>query len=194
MVKSRSIAGKQAFDNGKAFEHILEDAANRKFMGCTRVPNSCRRVSAKKLIQIKSPFDFLLSYRGKTALVDAKSTGSDTFNNSAICQHQLDEFQKHHINSVLTGYVVYLRNDDLVYFIPYSLLSEATRGLRGSIRPDYPGCIYLGNQLTMDLRLIFGHGSRISLPTVDDLEIPAGAQAAPFTHGKSREHKSRQEL
>jgi len=105
-------------------------------VAATRIPDGCRRVSAHKLLQVKTPFDFVVSCKGQTALIDTK-TCKDTFAHSMIDSFQLQCMMEHLRAGVLSGYVIHFRDHKVVGFVSAKELFTRYRN-RGSIQFDDP--------------------------------------------------------
>jgi penicillin-binding protein-related factor A (putative recombinase) len=148
MSVKRIMAGKKAKIAGDNFESLFENQCLVQSISVVAIPNSCKRVSRFKLIQIKSPFDFVLCYKKRAAFIDTKSTKQKTFSHSMIDQHQVRELSKLSPGGV-SGYIIALL--DKVYFVDVSILKETKPG--SSV--DFTRALYLGTRLGFDCRLIF---------------------------------------
>lgn len=140
------LRGWQNQKSGTDFEGKFYAACYVKGIAITRVPDGCRQAGPHKIVRVKSPFDWIISYNGKTALIDTKST-SRPLANSAIDQNQVSEMMKHWGRGVRAGYVVWFREEDRVMFIPADVLDRRRRK-RGSIEYDDPECVSLGEMAT----------------------------------------------
>lgn len=143
------LSGLAAKRQGSAFEEVFQRACQRSGVAVTRIPDGCKRVGPKRLIQVKSPFDWILTYQGKTVVIDTKSTANASFSNSGIDGHQVQEMLKH-----TGGYVVWLRLENQVIFVPATRLATLY-GVRGSIGWRDAHCVPLGPCGNMDVRKIF---------------------------------------
>lgn len=147
--------GIQSKRSGDSFEKLFVHACQIYDFAITRIPDGCRQLSNKRLIRIKSPWDFVISYQGHTALIDTKTVQGDTFPYSSITPHQVKALCDHANHGAMTGYVVWLRKTDRVIFIPAFTLHGALQSKNsGSFSEKNPGVIYLGG-ITFDARLIF---------------------------------------
>lgn len=144
----RIIAGKKAKFSGQGFETAFQRACELNQVAVVRIPDSCRRVAANQLIQVKSPFDFCMAYRGRSAHVDTKSTELATFSYSMIDQEQVAKLFTLSIGGP-AGYVV--GTDDEVYFIPVARLLGCYRGQSIAIK----SCLLLGERINFNPSLIF---------------------------------------
>jgi Holliday junction resolvase len=113
---NRRLIGKQAQMRGEIFEQRIDAMARYEGVSCTRVPDGCKQRFGK-LIRIKSPFDFILSYQNRIALIDCKVRGEDKLYKSDITEHQVQELIKHR-QAAVTGYLVYHYMIDAVRFYP----------------------------------------------------------------------------
>lgn len=129
----------------------------------TRIPDGCRQ-SFRKLIRVKSPFDWLLSWNGMVAAIDTKTVQEKSLPKSCITEHQVVELLKHRF-AARAGYVIWFRQEDVVNFIPASVLTELLYS-KGGVKPThgYPlGGIRDGK---LDLRKIFEAPLETSPPRV----------------------------
>lgn len=93
---------------------------------CVKIPNGGRVVgtgTAKKFVQIKSPFDYLLAKDGHACALDCKTLDEVRFPYSAIKQHQLKAL-KTLSPQIPAGYLVWFRPEDAVVWFPVSTLSQ----------------------------------------------------------------------
>lgn len=156
----RVRGGAEAKAYGAAFESLFEKMCNLNGVAVTRIPDSCKRVYDKqtrrtKLIQIKSPWDWVITYGGNTALIDTKTTQGETFTASMCVDHQIDELAAHNRLGGITGYVVWLRKFNLVYFLKTPLLLHL-RNQGGSIEPRLDARAVLLGNYSFDVKPIFG--------------------------------------
>lgn len=145
-MRNRSLAGHRAKRNGDVFENVFKFRCEQMGMGVTKIPNGGRitYVGGKKtLVAQKSPFDWIVSFAGKTILVDTKTVDAENFAHSAIDSHQVANLHVHWRQQVLSGYVLWLRKKDLVGFVPTPRL---LMGLNksGSIKPTDTCFLSLG--------------------------------------------------
>lgn len=139
---------------GRSFETIFERLVQSQRIAITRIPDGCRRVGKVSLIQMPTPWDWVLSYNGKTALIDTKTT-LGTFPHSKITDHQIKAMIEHVVHGAKAGYVIWFRQTDHIVFIAASLLLQCSL-TRGSVNFQTPGCKILGNNLmNTDLRKLF---------------------------------------
>jgi penicillin-binding protein-related factor A (putative recombinase) len=139
---------------GKSFEDQFFRLALNKRMAVTRIPDGCKR-GGKLLFPVKTPWDFVLSFGGKTALIDTKTSKDETFAHSKITIHQVTEMGFHVAQMCVAGYVIWFRHTDQVIFISAPVLLKCSQ-IRGSFSAKHPGCKILGNSLAeTDLRKIF---------------------------------------
>lgn len=151
-VKAR-IRGRKAQAQGAGFENLFFAACNFRGIACTRIPDSCKQLS-KKIVRIKSPFDWVISHKGRTALIDTKSLDQDTFPHSLIDPHQALTLVKHETQGDMAGYVIWLRKPDEVIYVPAHALCKAMQG-PGSIKLEHPEITRLGSIKALDLRQLF---------------------------------------
>ena len=124
---NKRLIGKQAQARGEMFEVRLDAMARMEGVQCTRVPDGCKQAYGR-LMRVKSPFDFILSYGDKIALIDCKVRAGDKINKGDVTEHQLNELLKHK-NAAISGYLVYHRESDKVRF--YSAHDMASKNFMG---------------------------------------------------------------
>lgn len=158
---SKIYAGHKAKKNGDVFENIFKSMCVRHNISVTRIPNGCEvvcgfdpRIGGPRVKLVKSPWDFVLSYNGRVALLDTK-TCSNNFGNSAIDHNQVDAMIEHRPHAI-GGYVIWQRDVDVVYFIEAECL-RSRKGTRGSINyaTDVSRHNWLGGINGFDLRRLF---------------------------------------
>lgn len=150
-ARKRSASKAQAF--GALFESMFETFCKKSQVAVTRFPNGCKRLSPTKLLPMKTPCDWIISYDSKTALIDTK-TCETSFPHSHILPHQVNEMEHHEIAGAFAGYVIWYRTKDQIFFVPASTLNTL-RQTRGSIDPNFRGGIYIGSGSYADPRLLF---------------------------------------
>lgn len=143
---AKILGGKRAQSNGVMFEEALTRNARFSQIACTRMPDGCKQLNARRIIRVKTPFDFILTKNGKSAFIDTKTLDDKSFANSKIEEHQVNGIMPHVKAGSLGGYVVFARAIDTIYFIPVSVLHyNLYSPTRGSIGPIDPGCVILGS-------------------------------------------------
>lgn len=145
---NRRIGGKRAKYAGANFESSFENLCGIQQVGCVRIPDSCRQIGPHKLMRVRSPFDYVIAYKGKTAVLDLKSVGEGNFTHSKITLHQLSALNELSVGAI-SGYVVGFTL--AVYFVPVVELMCCLPGR--SI--DLTKCVLLGNRLSFDVRRVF---------------------------------------
>lgn len=151
---TRIRAGIKAQGFGELFERIFK-RLERDHLTITRMPDGCRHMRGNKIIRVKTPFDWIVSYKDFTGLFDTKTTETDSFAHSAIVSHQVLTLAKHHRNGTHAGYVLWFRKTDSVIFMPASQLLEIS-SVRGSINEKNPHATLLGTVRDgIDLSRIF---------------------------------------
>lgn len=140
---------------GDSFEELFFLICNAtRGLAITRFPDGCKIVKYGELVRVKTPWDWVVSYNGKTALIDTKTTEGNSFPHSKIESHQVKEMYSHSIaGSNTTGYVIWFRKSDGVYFAS-SLLLNNLLNVRGSVKPDM--LQFLGNSSTFKPQIMFG--------------------------------------
>jgi hypothetical protein len=142
---------------GDLFESMFKQISESQGCVVTKIPDGCRQVG-KKLIRVKTPFDWIVSYGSKTALIDTKTVQGESFTPSMIVNHQVDELSRHEALGTLAGYVVWFRKKEIVEYISSKALLVALHSGM-SIRDNSPDCIRLGSlsygSKNFDIRQIF---------------------------------------
>lgn len=166
------LRGRTAKAAGTAFEELFERVARLQRIGISRIHDGCRRVGPRPtdLIRMKQPFDWVLSYRGLSALIDTKSVAGKALPCSAIDPNQRRELARHASHGGIAGYVVWTRDTKDFYFIPASVLEEKAKLKRGSISASDTGVVRLGVEPHPNLTAIFtAHVERL-LSQSDDMD------------------------
>lgn len=156
MWSTKQRSGARAQFNGSSFENLFEKCCEASQVAITRIPDSCRQLS-HRIIRVKSPFDWILTYQGRTALIDTKSTLESTFAHSAIDWEQVKSLYDHEARGAIAGYVLSLGEVNRVVFVgARHLLSK--KGVRGSIShaDDQVSILGLSGPYGFDATLIFG--------------------------------------
>lgn len=162
--------GRTAKAAGSAFEDLFERAAKRLRMAVSRIEDGCQRVGGNQLIRKRQPGDWILTYRGLTAILDTKSVAGKALPCSAINDYQRQELARHASHGGIAGYVVWTRDTKDFYFIPASVLEEKAKLKRGSIGPQEPGVISLGTEPQPNLTAIFTTHVERLLTQSDDMD------------------------
>lgn len=145
----------------KAFGDLFEDLF---FLGCrrtpgmvvTRFPDGCKVVGKNRLVRVKTPCDWVITYGGVSALIDTKTTAKNTFPFSKIETHQVDEMARHQSAGAKAGYVIWFRQTDDIIFVASLLLSEFI-SKRGSLKcEEGNNIIHLGKSRDFNVTRIFG--------------------------------------
>jgi len=151
---TRALAGRRAQNNGAVFETLFQGACLRRGIATTRIPDGCKQLATRRIIRVRTPFDWALSYNGKAALIDTKTLDEAAFPNGAVDPNQAHTLLTHLLKGTIAGYVVNLRKTDTCMYIPASNLCNALKG-RGSIKVNDPGVVLLGTLQTMDMTRLF---------------------------------------
>lgn len=152
-TRGRVRGGIEAKAYGQLFERIFQKTCRLCGAAVTRIPDGCRRVTAQRLVPVRSPFDWIVTLRGRTALIDTKTTQGDVLTASSLVSHQIQELSNHERSGAITGYVVWFRNLHRTVFYPAAILLTLLDS-GGSIPADHPGSIDLGSE-TFNIRRLF---------------------------------------
>lgn len=134
---------------GNVFEQYLTRQARYYYIKLTKIPNGVKYVG-KRLIHVRTEFDFIMAYQGCVILFDAKTTESSSFTYSKITAHQLKALSEYETHGIPTGYLIWFRGTDQVSFVKSSILRQVRRG--SSIKPE--DGILLGSIKNFDLRTL----------------------------------------
>lgn len=145
---SRRIAGKRAKYAGDNFEAQFENLCAIQGISVVPIPDSCKQVAFNRIVRIRSPFDYCICYKQRSAHIDTKSSEKTNFTYSMIDQYQLVQLKKLSPGGP-SGYVIAM--GERVYFVDVSILLDVKK--HTSI--DFTKCKYLGNRLAFDCRGIF---------------------------------------
>lgn len=141
---------------GSFFEKIFFYGCSRvNGMAVTRFPDGCRVLGKNRVVRVKTPCDWILSYGGMTAMLDTKTTSTDSFAYSKIEPHQIEEMVKHQVAGAKAGYIIWFRKSDDVIFVS-SLLLHGLLSKRGSIKGKIEGSNYLGKSRDFKAQFLFG--------------------------------------
>lgn len=121
MNPNKQLGGLKAKHAGATFEKIFKTAASRERVHCERMPDGCRRVSKFKLIQVRTPFDYIIASYGRVAFIDVKTFEHEHLRHSDIKEHQLESLYNLGWHAP-SGYVVWFRKSNSVVFYPWNLM------------------------------------------------------------------------
>jgi hypothetical protein len=153
-ILAKRLQGKRAQKAGASFEYLFQFHARRSGVIATRMPDGCKQVGPGRIIRVRTPWDWILTFQGKSAFIDTKTCDDKCLPNSKIENHQVAPMLQHASAGAIAGYVVHLRQNDTVFFLSASELVKVMR-LRGSITEGSPGAIVLGTGGKMDVQRIF---------------------------------------
>lgn len=140
---------------GKLFEDTFQNMCISVGLAITRFPDGCRSGGLRRLIRVKTPWDWILTYRNHASFLDTKTNAEATFPHSKIEKHQVEEMMKHR-QTAICGYVCWLREVSTVIFVPAVVLYDKL-GVRGSIAVGDHGVVTIG-----ELALVEGTEDRLN--------------------------------
>lgn len=110
--------GRIAKREGMRFESLFERQCHKQGLTATRIPDGCKQLGARKLVRVKSPFDWIVTRPacGSTALLDSKSFDRARIMPSDVDANQFEKLAGHHFGATVAGYVVWFRQVDRVVF------------------------------------------------------------------------------
>ena len=136
---------------GNDFEVAFKHMCHISGVAVSQIYDGFIRVGAGGLLPKKQACDFVLSFNGKTALVDCKTQGEGfTFAKSHVDQDQLDKMRSHHSHGTITGYIVYFRTAQKVVFFSTTALEKDLRSIEDGM--------FLGPLIQCDIKKIFTYG------------------------------------
>lgn len=112
------IKGARNRASGTGFEILIKANAERSGWTCTRIPNGCRWIGPGKIVAEKTPFDFVITKRGRAVFFDAKSIVANKFTHSMVDLNQVHALQPIGEDLFPAGYIVWFRKAKKVGFIP----------------------------------------------------------------------------
>jgi penicillin-binding protein-related factor A (putative recombinase) len=113
---------------GANFERYFEKCASLKGWRVTRVPDGAKHLGKDRIVRVKSPFDFVLTKKGKALFVDTKTTQGETYSYSSINQAQVEELLAIEKQDHTAGFIINFRQNGLFCFVKASELSEVCPG------------------------------------------------------------------
>jgi len=123
------MAGNKSRIAGSQWENTLELLCRSQGILTIKMPLGCRRVGPKRLIQIKTAFDYvLIDSRGTVCFLDCKSFDSDRMSHSQLTEHQVDKLSDIEHHKVRAGYLVYFRKINVVVFFDASKMKALRPG------------------------------------------------------------------
>lgn len=148
----RIIGGKKAKQVGKSFETAVIDRARHQGMYIIKMPEGCKRIPGPlKMIQVKTPFDFILFGDEEVVFLDAKTYAKNTIYPSDLVDHQVQTLLEIENRGYTAGYLIYLRTKDEVHFVSATILS----GCMIHNRPiDFNKTLFIGNIFNFDLQAV----------------------------------------
>lgn len=121
---SNHLRGKKAKAEGAQFEELLRREAHRQSIHIIEMPLGCRRIGIYKLIQIKTPFDFILILKGVSSYIDCKSFNSERIGYSQLVPHQIEALMKITEAGCKAGYIVWFRSVNSVVLFEAKQLAK----------------------------------------------------------------------
>lgn len=120
--------GYKAKKIGEYFENLIIFFTESQRIAVIKIPQGCRLVKNKfgKLIPllVKSPFDFFIVKNKKAACFDTKTIESGNFSYSEIKQHQVSELLNIELQGISSGYLIYYRDKNAIYFYKASEIKK----------------------------------------------------------------------
>ena len=149
---NRVLAGKIAKARGEQFETLLTHSAESKGFRTIRIPDGCKQLF-RRIIRIKSPFDFVF-VRGKQVLFcDAKYVTGKTFTYSMVNFDQVQNLRLLESQGHPSGYIINFNHEleSIVCFASARQLFALRKGDSLSMH----SLVRLGSFHSFDLGVIF---------------------------------------
>ena len=149
-IVSKSLSVKKI---GDQFEGVFEFRCRSQGVLFLRVPNGCRQVGPKpnQLIRVRSPFDCVIDFQGKIALLDLKTYSKNRISHGDLVPHQIQNLLDFETCGHIAGYIVFFREADKIVFYSASLLNMLRPGQGFSIDAG----LLLGSREDIDVRKLF---------------------------------------
>jgi len=155
------VRGIKAKRQGEAFETYLKIAANNQKVSYLKIPQGCelrKYMGQTRPVLVKSPFDFIMAYKGTCLFFDCKSTIDQTFFRSKIDWDQVESLKTLYANGCKAGLIVFFGADNRLtaeaHFYPLNQILTLAKG--DSLKPSletFIGKIY--PTLSVDLIGLF---------------------------------------
>jgi penicillin-binding protein-related factor A (putative recombinase) len=150
---ARIRAGAAAHAHGAQFELWFErKCVATSGLAWNRIADGCRTVGRGKLFRVRQPYDWVLTYAGRTALIDTKSFDSARLVPSCIEKHQLDALHAHELAGAIGGYAIYFRRAERVCFARASEMAAIVKAGKGRLWEEF---MQLGQLATFSVLRIF---------------------------------------
>lgn len=121
----RKAAGWKAQRLGASWEAEVERECVMKGVAFTEIPDGCRVVGQGRLLRVRSPFDAILHFGGRSVFVDMKRLSLNRFAFSCVDQNQIKSLA----NASRGGPAGYLCNlNNRIVFIPWPILANMRKG------------------------------------------------------------------
>lgn len=159
------MAGLRAKTRGTQFETLIENCARIAGWQPLRIPDGCRQMGKKKMIRVKSPFDFILAkagqFRTSTLLFDAKHTSENKYYTKSKNDHQIAHLLRFgSIPSYACGYVVNYEKHGCVVFHTVNSIAKARNDGHGLAHTDG---VLIGSKYSINFDQIFDAASVVAL-------------------------------
>lgn len=153
MTLANRLQGAKAQRAGRGFEEAFARRCSYcALLAYNRVPDGCRTLGARKLIRVKTPYDWVLTFEGQTALLDTKTFDIARLLPSKIESHQMKAMLEHELMGATAGYVIYFRPVEEVRFAPASVLKTIFETGKGC---EFTSLLPLGKYPAFDPRRVF---------------------------------------
>lgn len=163
------LRGKKNKSQGRAFEHMFEHSLRKHKFAYDKMPDGCRQLGAFKLIRVKTPYDWIITLSGRTALIDTKSFIGDKLIPSQVTPHQAQSMRLHANRGAIAGYVIWFRDHNSVRFAESCVLDQITASKTGIL---FSYLVDLGSIQKMDLLGIFRKTDDSSFSALSHPSVP----------------------
>ena len=148
-------SGKIAKLAGQQFELILDQRCRSEGITAIRIPDGCRQVRSRNgytLLRVATPFDFCLLYKTHAITIDCKTIEKNNFTHSNLKDHQVHSLYNCSKNALQSGYIIWYRDINEVYFHPSTQLKTTYKG-QHLVKTD--PSLFLGNISSFSLLKLF---------------------------------------
>lgn len=144
--------GRRAQKVGKGFEAMFTHSCNQYGVAVVEIPDGCRVFGPGKMFRTKTPFDKIIEFKGRVAVIDCKTFEHNTLTFSDVKPHQLEALFKLSRNGAVIGaYVCYFRKVNQLVMFTADQMETLTPGSG----LNHGEGAFLGTLETFDPRLIF---------------------------------------
>lgn len=118
---------------GDLFEQAIVVQARAQGIWAKHQGMSARKIGFNKIVPVKSDLDFkLITRSGRVAFIDAKTFEESYFTYSELNPDQVKKAVEYNEWAIPSGFVVWLRKNNEVFYYPGNLVDQLGKGTRFS--------------------------------------------------------------